>query len=55
VRPVPRVVRVRPRGANARADLRLFDERPCERGRRSANAEDFPGKLLIVGRLAGTR
>ena len=36
-------------------DEGLFDERPCETGRRSANAEYFVGKLLIIRDLAGTR
>jgi len=34
-------------------DEGLFDERPCESGRRSANAKYFAGKSLIIGRLAG--
>ncbi len=31
----------------------LFDERPCESGCRSANAEYFAGKPLVIRRLAG--
>jgi hypothetical protein len=34
-------------------DEGLFDERPCERGCRSANAKYFAGKALIIWRLAG--
>ena len=34
-------------------DEGLFDERPRESGRRSANAKYFAGKSLIIGRLAG--
>ena len=34
-------------------DEGLFDERPCESGRHSTNAEYLAGKPLIVGRLAG--
>jgi hypothetical protein len=30
----------------------VFDERPCERGRRFANARYLAAKLLIIGRLA---
>ena len=33
-------------------DEGLFDERPCESGRRSANAKYFAGKPLIIGLLA---
>jgi hypothetical protein len=34
-------------------DERLFDERPCQSGRGSANAKYFAGKALIIRRLAG--
>ena len=34
-------------------DEGLFDERPRESGRRSANAKHFIGKPLIIGNLTG--